>query len=579
MRKQIQYSLTLVMILLMTITRAQNTKNDTIQTGVIDVIRPYTPSISDAFKVKEVPVTASDTSAQKKTVTYDIFSFPVASTFTPAKGKAATVEKAKPVKLFDNYATLGVGTFTTIVGEVYLNHAISRTDRVGGSVSHHSSAGGLDDIVLDNGFSDSKISANYASELRDLSWKAEGGFQLLTSNWYGLPDSLVSNSDLVDALDVGHAFYNAHLAGELNFEDTYINSGNILLRHFGDDQGSAENRVLLEGKIDIPIEREEISTRFRVDYLGGEFDRSYFSTNALKYGSFIIGGAPTYQIKKEDLTLDLGGALYYLNSIESGQNKLLFYPNVRASYKIVDEVVIAYGGVTGDVIQNSYHDFALENQFVSPTLFIAPTNQKYNVYAGVKGKVTSTMSYTLTGRYISDNNKALFVNNTAVTNTQGAQAYQLGNSFGITYDNIKTFTIGGTLNVDINRNFTLALKADYFNYNTEVQEAACNLPELQGSVFLDYQIDTHWYTGANLFFMGERQDIFSIQDPTAANGIAQVTLASYFDANAHVGYRINDKVSVFAKVNNITNNGYQRWQNFPVQTLQFLAGATFKFDF
>ena len=36
---------------------------------------------------------------------------------------------------------------------------------------------------------------------------------------------------------------------------------------------------------------------------------------------------------------------------------------------------------------------------------------------------------------------------------------------------------------------------------------------------------------------------------------------------------------ILSKVNNIANNGYQRWQNFPVQSIQFLAGATYKFDF
>ena len=57
------------------------------------------------------------------------------------------------------------------------------------------------------------------------------------------------------------------------------------------------------------------------------------------------------------------------------------------------------------------------------------------------------------------------------------------------------------------------------------------------------------------------------------------TLESYFDANAHVGYRINDRFSVYAKANNIANQDYQKWLNYPVQGIQFLAGITYKFDF
>jgi hypothetical protein len=44
---------------------------------------------------------------KKKLIQYNIFSFPVASTFTPAKGKAAGVDKIEKEKLYNNYATLG----------------------------------------------------------------------------------------------------------------------------------------------------------------------------------------------------------------------------------------------------------------------------------------------------------------------------------------------------------------------------------------------------------------------------------------------------------------------------------------
>jgi len=58
-----------------------------------------------------------------------------------------------------------------------------------------------------------------------------------------------------------------------------------------------------------------------------------------------------------------------------------------------------------------------------------------------------------------------------------------------------------------------------------------------------------------------------------------VTLDSYFDANAHVGYHITDRWSAFVKANNIASQNYNKWQNTPVQGIQFLAGATYKFDF
>lgn len=189
------------------------------------------------------------------------------------------------------------------------------------------------------------------------------------------------------------------------------------------------------------------------------------------------------------------------------------------------------------------------------------------------------MSYSVNGSYVSDRNKALFINNITSFDLLNAEDYEYGNSFGIVYDNVDTFGVAGEINVDVNRNFKLGLKAEYFTYDTDNQSEAWNLPDVKGSLFLDYQIDEHWFAGANLFYVGERKDLITVDDILIGFPPTIVNLDSFFDANAHVGYHINDQISVFAKANNIANNAYQRWQNFPVQSIQFLAGATFKFDF
>ena len=577
MRKHIKNIILLAVILNISSSFAQDRGKDTIQTGVIDVVKAYTPSISDAFKVKEMPNLDDDVTTSKKDIQYNIFSIPVASTFTPAKGKAAVVEQKAPEKIFDNYATLGVGTYTTILGEVYVSHAFSRTESFGGYISHHSSQGGIENLVFDDNFSNSKLNLNYGSRLRDLSWNVEAGALQQTYNWYGVPDFQLDEAE-ADQIAVNHSFFGAHLGSDITFEDTYINSANVFFRHFGDNQDSRENRFTAQIKADIPINSdEELATVLKFDYLGGNFDRSYEVNEELKYGNFFVGLSSAYEMKQDDLTVNLGASVFYLNDTHGGDNKIFVYPNVTATYRLVNDILIAYGGIQGDLIQNSYYGFATENPFVSPTLFIQPTDQLYNAFIGLKGKVSSHVSYNFNGRYISDRDKALFRNNEITSNN--LQDYSYGNSFGIVYDDVKTYSIAGEINVDVNRNFTLGIKAEYFDYSSDTQAEAWNLPDIKGSVFLDYQISDKWYAGANLFYIGERKDQLYLNDGITPASPITVTLDSYFDANAHLGYHINDQLSVFAKGNNLANQGYQRWQNFPVQSIQFLAGATYKFDF
>lgn len=578
MLKQIQNIVLVIIGLSVTQLVAQNRKqtSDTINTEVVNVVKPYTPKISDAFKVKEIPSIDDEETANKKVIKYNIFSIPVASTFTPSKGQAAEVDKAKKEKLYDNFASIGFGTYTSILGEVYLNHAINRTESVGGYVSHHSSQGGIDNLLLDDAFSISKINANYARKSKSYSWNIDAGYQHQIYNWYGLPQPLF-NQELANDVAPQHKFFGFDFGGKIEFDDKLVNNGSMRFRRFADDLDSGENNFVIDTNFDIPLTNGRINTTVEFDYLNGTFNRSYFADQEFKYGNFKIGVIPSYQIIQDDLTLNLGVSIYYLNDTEARENKFYLYPNITASYRMVDEILIAYGGIEGSLIQNSYYGFAKQNPFVSPTLNIMPTDQQYEAYVGLKGKLSNTTSYNIRGNYFGENNTALLRANPIVVDND--EHYQNGNSFGVVYDDVTTFSVFGEINIDVNRNFNLGIKAEYFSYSADKEEEAWNKPDFEASLFTDFQIDQHWFAGASLYYIGERKDQFDIIDPFLPSIPSTITLESYFDANAHLGYRINDRFTAFVKANNIANQDYERWQNYPVQGIQFLAGITYKFDF
>lgn len=566
----------LIIIFTTSLLFAQERKQDTLNPDVINVIKPYSPTVSDAFKVKETPSLDDAETTTKKEVEYNIFSFPVASTFTPAKGKAAVVDKAEKIKLFDNYATLGVGTYATILGEVYLNHELDSGENISAHIGHHSSGGGIDGVLTDDGFIDSKVDITYNQLTKHLEWSVSGGFGLQSYNWYGLQQPLFTQTT-ADSLDVEHTFTDAHLSGHININEGIFKGADIAFRRFGDNQGSGENRFKISGTGNIPIRDEVVSTVLSLDYLNGSFDKDYANLTAINYGNIQLGLAPSYQLKQDDLTVNLGVTLTYLNNTELSKSSFFIYPNVNASYRLVDEYVIAFGGVTGGLIQNSYYNFATKNPFVSPTLFISPTDQQYNAYVGIKGKLSNTLGYSVNASYTSEKSKALFLNNPI---TAEEQVFTYGNSFNVIYDDVSTLAISGELSVDVNRNFTLGIKGNYFAYNPKNQDQAWNLPDITGSLFMDYQISRHWFAGANLFFVGERKDLhLDLTTFLSSINNSTVTLDSYFDANAHVGYHVNDRISVFVKGNNLVGENYTKWQNTPVQGIQFLGGGTYKFDF
>jgi hypothetical protein len=557
---------------------AQN-KQDNIGTEVVNVVKPYAPTISDAFKVKEVPVITNDENTKKENVKYSILPFPVASTFLPSKGNAEGVEKAKQVRLFKNYAALGLGNYGALNAELYVTDDLNNNEYVSGMFRHQSSQGGLKDVTLDNAFYDTSIDLVYGTNEKEMAWNVNAGYQNQIYNWYGLPASFGSAA-LINGINPQQSYNSISLGGDIAFEEAILNNANLKFNHFSDAYGSSENRFLLTPSFKFDVMDEAIKTKVIVDYVGGSFKSDYFGVNTapLKYGYTNLGIVPSFEMIKEDWTLNIGAGLMYSMGTENKTNKFYVYPSVTASCKVVGDLMIFYSGAVGDLQQNTYKDFADANPFVSPTLDIKPTNELYDVHAGLKGKLASTVSYDVKASYIYDENKALFLSNDYTEKSTNAN-YAFGNSLHVVYDDMKTIRFYGELKADLTKGVTVGVDGTFSSYSNKTQSEAWNLPAIQLNSTLDFAITEKWFAGVNLFYVGERKDQQSNTDIVYIVAPRPITLDSYLDLNANVRFKYNERFTAFIKANNITNNGYQKWLNYPVQGFQVLLGANCKFDF
>lgn len=567
-------------------------KDENIGTEVVNVVKPYTPTISDAFKVKETPVMEDEDNTQKEEIQYNIFSFPVASTFTPAKGKAAGVDRPQREKLYNNYATLGVGNYGTVNAELFVTENLSRNEYVGGMLRHLSSQGGIDDAVLDDKYYNTSIDLTYGNRQQSYNWNADLGYKHQIYNWYGLPEDFMATAlpEDIDAIDPKQTYHNFYIGGKVAAKDGIFKDASAQYRRFWDAAGSAENRFFITPGLDIGVMGEKIKVDFVADYVGGTFENNYYTVEGSpEYSHFNLGLQPSLLYQKEDLSVSLGAGLFYSMGKVNGESEGRFfvYPQVKASYKVVGDLMVAYAGAEGTLRQNSYEQTVAANPFVSPTLIITPTDQKYDIYVGLKGKLANSVAYNLRGSYMNEDDKALFAANNPLGIAAGMEekGYHHGNSFGLVYDNIKTFSFFGELRADFSKNVSFGINGTYYSYNADHEQEAWNLPQMRVGADLDVDITSKWYAGMNVFFVGDRKDrVFSEEisfDPIVPNTFVDetVTLKSYFDLNAHVGYKYSERLTGFLKLNNIANQDYERWLNYPVQGFQFLVGASYKFNF
>ena len=558
---------------------AQKRTKDTIDTEEITVIRPYSPSVSDAFKIKVNPEITD--SISKKPVSYAIFSAPVASTFTPAKGKAKVLRVDPSAPVYDNFITGGFGNFNTPQAEAFFRTSSNDYNQFGGFINYHSSQGGVKDAVLDDNFLDTKIDLFYKQEERDFDWQINGGFRYQKYNWYGLSSDIEYTQNVINALTEDLNYTQLYLGGMIDYPDAFFQGAKAELYSFTDDEGSSEVHLLAKPKIEFPIATELINAEARIEFLTGDFFQNYEATDAISYTFLNAGFNPNFEVLRDNLTLNLGVDLVYSAASGVAESKGYIYPKVTASYILIDQVLTLYAGVTGGLHQNSFRTFTNENPFVSPTLNIQRTDEQYNAYGGLKGKLASNVSYNFKGGYKNERDKALFKLNASRTDgtIELAKGYEAANSFEVVYDEVSTLFAFAEVNVDFSKSLKFGGNVSYNSYTTNNEAEAWNLPTLKATAFANFTQDK-WFAGANLFFIGERKDelIFNIPGVLINRSPELIDVGNYIDLNVNGGYKFTDKLTAFGKVNNLFGSNYQKYTNFNVQGLQVFVGLTYKFD-
>lgn len=589
MNCNIKYKLEIILCLFifqLSFAQDKKDKNDNIGTEVVNVVKPYAPTISDAFKVKEVPVITNDENAKKEIVKYSILPFPVASTFSPSKGNAQGVEKSKQERLFKNYATFGIGNYGSLNAELYVNEDLNNNEYIGGMFRHNSSQGEIKDVMLENSYYDTKIDLIYGVNRQEMTWDVKLGYQNQIYNWYGLPAefgntlTFEESLALVNGIDPQQSYNTITAGSSLAFEEAFVTDVKLDFTHFSDAYSSAENRFLIAPTFKFDVMDEAIKTKVFVDYVDGSFKKDYSGTNTadIKYGFTNLGIVPSFVMRRDDWTIDIGAGLVYSMGKDNSSNKFYVYPSVTASYNLVSDLMVFYTGAIGNLKQNSYKDFVDGNPYVSPTLGIKPINEMYDFHIGLKGKLASTVSYDVKASFLQDENKALFKSNDYTEINTNAN-YAFGNSFQVVYDDMTIMNLYGEIKADLVKGVTVEADVTISSYNNKSQAEAWNLPELQLNGKVDFMITEKWFSGVNLFYVGERKDQQLNTDNVYTVLPEPITLDGYFDLNANIRYKHNERFTAFLKANNILNNENQRWMNFPAQGFQVMAGANFKFDF
>lgn len=544
-------------------------EKDSVATEVINVISSYKPTISDAFKSKDNPI-IDKKDTQKKKQYYKINSKAVKSIFEPNPGAYKKVSNPRPAKIFSNYLKLGYGNYNTPLVEAFLQKK-KREHEFKFYLFNKASGGGIKDVRLNDNYLNTKIGLAYKNQQRYYSWHSKINFDRDVYNWYGLPAS-----QNAVAINEKQAYNTFTIAGGFDLKRGMLKNTALEIINFSDRFKSKETQIKINPQFEFPINKNKIVTDFQLEILNGEFKTNYTDTQAINYGQLTLGTEAYYPIKKDNLFLSLGAKIKYNSDLENKTNTFKVYPDIKIDYALIEEFFNVYGGINGDLVQNTHRGFAEQNPFISPTInFVTPTNNAYNLFVGLNGKLSSVIHYNTKATFSNEEGKALFKLNQNLSDGNSAtnQPYQYGNSFQVVYDNIKTFSLFGEISSEISSELELGANIEIKNYSVTLESEAWNLPGVTSSIFADFNYGK-WSANSKLFLVGKRKDV-SI-DHLAAE--TPIFLKAYVDLNLNAAYQFNTKWSAFMNLQNIFNSNYERFSNFQVQGFQILGGFRYNFN-
>lgn len=563
-------------------------QRDTINTDKLIIVKQYSPTVNDAFKIKQKPSEKDSIKQVRRELSYSFIDVPVASTFTPAKGTASGVRMSPPDKLFENYSRFGVGNFSTILADFYSNFDINRDRNLDIAFNHISSQGGIDGVVLDDDFSNTNVRLDLTSQDRYFDWNAGFDINRREVNYYGLGSEQVNalTQDQLNAIDSKQTYTKLEAFGGIRFTDLVLKEAELTVYNFTDNFSSSEQVLTIQPVLEIPLRTQELSIKGDFKFLNGSFEEALIGKESLDYRQFQAGINPFMKFNIQNVNLKLGAKAVYFNDLENSENKVFFYPDIKAEFNLNQESIKVFLGANGGLEQNTFENLSQQNPFLSPTQFIRPSNNQYNAFAGFTTKLLENLSLSSQVNYSSTNNFAFFIANPDINyaNEQSKRGFDYQNSFGVVYSDLKTFGVSADLAYQIDSDFNVGLFGKYSDFSTDNGQPAWNLPEIELRAYADFEFTKNWNFSAALFYIGERTDaqenisIDSNSIPISGGQINTTEVEGYLDLNASLEYKINPRLAVFVNGNNLLNNSYNRWQNFEVQGIQVLGGLTYQFN-
>ena len=522
-------------------------QRDTTKKQTVDITSSYKPVLRNAVKIN---FSATNLSADtgKVLAPYNIPSQNLFYTYQPVSLKPLALTQDTTLDLgVRNYLKAGFGNYST----PYLSAGFSFGDGKKELVNVHADYISSKGPIKNQDYSglNLKATGSYFTNKNEVFGNI--GFAQQDFYLYGY-NHLLYNYNKQDVLQrLQQINLSAGIKNKVPTETGINYSPAVTVNIFNSPKRVSENSLLLA----VPLEKtfnDEFSIKLAASANISSYTSKDLASN-VKFSNNVYQLAPELVYAKPHLNIHAGISPTWDNG------KLNALPNIYGEVMLKDNFLLIQAGWVGNIIRNTYQHLTTINPYLQ-SLSVQQNTKETEFYGGLKATVGKHFNFSAKASWITLHNMPFFINDTLD-----------GKSFVISNDSrVNDFRLHGDISFISQDKFTLT-GGFTFNGYTGMQQNA----RAWGTIPVEINGSLRWWAFKQVLI---KSDFWAFgSSPYLLKNNDQQTLSGGADLSAGAELVITKKISVWMDVNNIFNNKYQRWNNYPVYGLNVLGGAILRF--
>ena len=456
---------------------AQENEQEPIGTQEVLVVKSYTPSLSDAFKIKSVPKLSDSLTSLEKELVYELKKVPVISTFEPNKASPLRLQQRKSSTPYNTFFSGGFGNMSQLYFNVSSVVEMDRTQRFGINFYRDGFGTDLPNSLLKSSQNYSRFGLHH--NLRNSYFNANSLLQFETSNtnYFGLYDRdwdpLILNSTNPESR---RNYFK--IRTHWNWYDDVLRGITFQADLTSDNFNSTEQQLGLQTDFEVDFGGGKLKSELHLQGFHTAFETSYFERTLEEYSQ----GKGTlnlfWQHSRNDVKLKIGAGAAYLLGVENSSSSLLYYPQLEVVYRKTGNVLSPYLRAEGGVQFNTYKSLTLTNPYLAPTTLLTPTFNRYNASLGIRSQLASVLNFDLGFIYDQVENFNIF-ERLPFDKDHENQAYRFSNAYAARCVDTDLYGFKASLRIDLAKDNFVLFETRYRVFETNGNQELWNVPALE----------------------------------------------------------------------------------------------------